>query len=155
VPPAKRRAKTLPDVRTLDDLIRIPPFHNWLRLRVTHVERGRVAIVLPYRDELIGNPHIPAIHGGILAGLIDLAGGAALFTLTYAPNPTIDMRVDYVRPAKQADTVAEAHVVNAGKTVAFVDVEVTQEGRLVATGRATYSTKNARPAPAPGEHPIG
>lgn len=143
------------DVKTLDDLIRVPPFHEWLGLTVTHVEHGRVAIKLPYKDQLIGNPRIPAIHGGILAGLIDLAGGAALFTLINAPAPTIDLRVDYVRPALQLDTVAEAHVVNAGRTVAFVDVAVSQEGKLVATGRATYSTKGAKPSPGPEDIPIG
>lgn len=143
------------DVETLDDLIRIPPFHGWLGLQCTHVEKGRVTIVMPYRDELIGNPNIPAIHGGIIAGLIDLAGGAATFTFTNSPTPTIDLRVDYIRPALQGDLVAEARVVNAGRTVAFVDVDVRQEGRLVATGRATYSTKGAKPAPGPEDHPIG
>lgn len=142
-------------VETLDDLIRIPPFHKWLGLRCTHVEPERVTVVLPYREELIGNPNIPAIHGGIIAGLIDLAGGAATFTVCNAPTPTIDLRIDYIRPAKQGDLVAEARIVNAGRTVAFVDVDVRQEARLVATGRATYSTKGARPAPEPGSHPIG
>lgn len=143
------------DVDSFDDLIRVPPFHEWLRLRTTHVEKGHVAILLPYKDELIGNPKIPAIHGGILAGLIDLAGGAAVFTHTNAPTPTIDLRIDYIRPAKQKDTVAEAQVINAGRTIAFVDVQVSQEGKLVATGRATYSTKGAKPAPEEEDYPIG
>lgn len=164
------------DLETLDDLIRIPNFHDWLNLRVVDVERGRATILMPYRDELIGNPRIPAIHGGILAGLIDLAGGAATFTITNAPTPTVDLRIDYVRPALERDTVAEAEVVNSGSTIAFVDVDVRQvdgleraedgtpvlpeadaiqEGKLVATGRATYSTKNAKPEAGPEDHPIG
>ncbi len=164
-------------METLDDLIRIPNFHEWLNLRVAHVEDEHALILLPYREELIGNPMIPAIHGGILAGLIDLAGGAAVFTVTNAPAPTIDLRVDYVRPALQKDTVADARIVNSGKTIAFVDVDVLQlpdeagpasvedigpggrelheEGRLVATGRATYSTKTKKPERGPRDHPIG
>ncbi len=148
-------AETFPDVKTLDDLIRIPPFHDWLGLKVTHAEPERATIVLPYKRELIGNPHIPAIHGGIIAGLIDLAGGAATFTVCNAPTPTIDLRIDYIRPAIEGDLVADARIVNAGKTIAFVDVDVRQEGKLVATGRATYSTKGAKPAPEPGDMPIG
>lgn len=144
-----------PDLETLDDLIRIPNFHEWLNLRVSHVERGKATIVLPYREELVGNPQIPAIHGGILAGLIDLAGGAATFTIVNAPTPTIDLRIDYIRPALQKDTVAEAEIINSGSTIAFVDVYVHQEGKLVATGKATYSTKNAKPAPGPEDMPIG
>lgn len=134
-------------------------------------------ILLPYREELIGNPLIPAIHGGILAGLIDLAGGAAAFTVTHAPTPTIDMRVDYIRPALEKDTVADARIVNSGSTIAFVDVDVLQlpsegepvaaedigpggldvheDGTLVATGRVTYSTKGAKARPGPDDHPIG
>lgn len=165
------------DLETLDDLIRIPNFHEWMQLRAAHVERGRAQLLLPYRRELIGNPHIPAIHGGILAGLIDTAGGAATFTITNAPTPTVDLRVDYIRPALEKDTVADARVVNSGSTVAFVDVSVLQlpsegepaeaealgpdaldpqaEGKLVANGRATYSTKGAKEAPGPDDHPIG
>lgn len=163
------------DIQTLEDLIRVPNFHDWMDLRVLAVERGRASILLPYREELIGNPKIPSIHGGILAGLIDLAGGAATFTLTNAPTPTIDLRIDYVRPALERHTVAEAGIVNAGSTIAFVDVDVLQvpgeadaqgpeaidearvaeHGKLVASGRATYSTKNAKPEAGPEDIPIG
>jgi len=163
------------DIETLEDLIRVPNFHDWMDLRVVDVEPGEATIWLPYREELIGNPKIPSIHGGILAGLIDLAGGAATFTLTNAPTPTIDLRIDYVRPALQRNTVAAAEIVNAGSTIAFVDVDVLQlpedagitepsqvdpeelgeAGKLVATGRATYSTKNAKPEAGPDDIPIG
>lgn len=163
------------DIDTLQDLVRVPNFHDWLDLRVDHVEEGGATIVLPYREELIGNPRIPAIHGGILAGLIDMAGGVAAFTLCKAPTPTIDLRIDYVRPALERDTVAAAEVVNAGSTIAFVDVDVLQlddeapsltdghsledvaedERELVASGRATYSTKNAKTEAGPEDIPIG
>lgn len=162
------------DIETLEDLIRVPNFHDWLDLRVAEVDEGEATIVLPYREELIGNPKIPAIHGGILAGLIDLAGGAATFTVCNAPTPTIDLRIDYVRPALERDTVAVAEIVNAGSTIAFVDVDVFQlpddapdltdsrleagdleEAKLVATGRVTYSTKNAKPEAGPEDIPIG
>jgi uncharacterized protein (TIGR00369 family) len=170
-PPPAGDAETM-DLETLEDLIRVPNFHDWLNLEVASVGAGEASIVLPYREELIGNPQIPAIHGGILAGLIDLAGGAATFTVCNAPTPTVDLRIDYVRPALEKHTVAEAEIVNAGSTIAFVDVDVRQAdgdetlddyastgrgewGKLVATGRATYSTKNAKPKAGPEDFPIG
>jgi acyl-coenzyme A thioesterase PaaI-like protein len=79
-----------------------------------------------------------------------------------------------VWPALERDTVAQAEIVNAGSTIAFVDVDVLQipddvdaelaeideamvdeHGVLVATGKATYSTKNAKPEAGPDDLPIG
>ena len=62
-----------------------------------------------------------------MAALVDLAGGAALFVELQFPTPTIDMRVDYLRPAIAGKSlVADARVKSLGKTVAFVDVDVWQ-----------------------------
>jgi len=137
------------DSSVLDGLIRHPPFHHWLGVSVTSAQKGRVVLSIPPNPEFVGNPFIPAVHGGIVAALIDLAGGAALFVELKFPTPTIDMRVDYLRPAiagKRLD--AEARVKSLGKTVGFVDVDVTDEdGRLVATGRCTYSVKDRELGP--------
>ena len=137
------------DASVLDGLIRHPPFHQWMGVTATAVERGRVVLSIPPNPDFVGNPFIPAVHGGIVAALIDLAGGAALFAELKFPTPTIDMRVDYLRPAiagKRLD--AEARVKSLGKTVAFVDIDVTDEDRrLVATGRCTYSVKDRDAGP--------
>ncbi|HUR67759.1 MAG TPA: PaaI family thioesterase [Candidatus Thermoplasmatota archaeon] len=137
------------DVSVLDGLIRHPPFHQWLGVTVASAEKGRVVLALPPNPEFVGNPFIPAVHGGIVAALIDLAGGAALFVELRFPTPTIDMRVDYLRPAIAGKRLlAEARVKSLGKTVAFVDIDVTdEEGRLVATGRCAYSVKDQEKGP--------
>lgn len=156
--------------RALDnvqDLIRIPPFHSWLGLTLLEAGNGRAVVRIPYKDELIGNPLIPAIHGGITAALVDLAGGAVLFSELGIPTPTIDMRIDYLRPAlAERDLVAIATAKSIGSTIAYVDVEVVQVPagaawpppelpRVVATGRCVYSTKDrGKPRP-PGAGPIG
>jgi uncharacterized protein (TIGR00369 family) len=136
-------------VRRLDGLIRNPPFHAWLHVEATEAEPGRAVLRIPPNKEFVGNPFVPAVHGGILAALIDLAGGAALFVELQFPTPTIDMRVDYLRPAIAGKALlAEARVKSLGRTVAFVDVEVEdEEGRLVATGRCTYSVKDRERGP--------
>lgn len=116
---------------------------------VERVEKGRVILGLPPNPAFVGNPFIPAVHGGIVAALIDLAGGAALFAELEFPTPTIDMRVDYLRPAIAGKRLhAEARVKSLGKTVAFVDIDVTDDdGRLVATGRCAYSVKDRDAGP--------
>lgn len=136
-------------VEALDGLIRNPPFHRWLDVSCVEAEPGRALLRLPPNAQFVGNPFVPAIHGGILAALVDLAGGAALFVDLQFPTPTIDMRVDYLRPAIAGRAIlAEARVKSLGKTVAFVDVDVTdEEGRLVATGRCAYSVKDREQGP--------
>lgn len=137
------------DVRALDGLIRHPPFHAWLQVEATDAAPGRATLRLPPNPAFVGNPFIPAVHGGIVAALIDLAGGAALFVELRFPTPTIDMRVDYLRPAIAGKAlIAEARVKLLGSTVAFVDIDVTDEdGRLCATGRCAYSVKDRDAGP--------
>jgi uncharacterized protein (TIGR00369 family) len=137
------------EVRRLDGMIRNPPFHQWMGVECTEAEPGRAVLRLPPHKEFVGNPFIPAVHGGIVAALVDLAGGAALFVELQFPTPTIDMRVDYLRPAIAGKALlAEARVKSLGKTVAFVDIDVSdEEGRLVATGRCAYSVKDRDAGP--------
>jgi len=55
--------------------------------------------------------------------------------------PTINFRVDYLRPAVGTALLATARVRRAGKSVGVVDVDVADDaGRVVAIGRCTYST---------------
>lgn len=144
------------DALTLDALIRHPPFHQWLGVQAVETAPGRAVLRIPPNEAFVGNPLIPAVHGGIVAALIDLAGGAALFVDLHVPTPTIDMRVDYLRPAIAGKALnAEARVKSLGRTVAFVDVDVTDEdGRLVAQGRCAYSVKDQE-RPREGAFPIG
>ena len=149
-PPAPSCSRVSKDpVAILDGLIRNPPFHTWLGVTAVEAGAGRAVLRLPPNPEFVGNPFVPAVHGGIVAALIDLAGGAALFVDLRFPTPTIDMRVDYLRPAIAGKALlAEARVKSLGKTVAFVDIEVKDEDhRVVATGRCVYSVKDQDKGP--------
>ena len=80
-------------------------------------------------------------HGGPIAAIIDTVGDYALIMLLGRGLPTINFRVDYLRPAVGTGLVATARVRRAGKSVGVVDVDVADDaGRIVAIGRATYST---------------
>jgi uncharacterized protein (TIGR00369 family) len=104
------------------------PFNKFLGIRSVHLERGTAHLLLPFRDELVGNPMVPALHGGTMSALADTAGGAAVFS---AINPgdacsTIDLRIDYLRPAALVDTVAEAELVRLGGRVGVSRIRVWQ-----------------------------
>src|SRR5688500_17659928 len=83
------------------------PFNRLLGVRVAELREGYARVEIPFRAELIGNPARPAIHGGVLSALLDLAGGAAAFTMIRPPESvsTIDLRVDYLRPGGEKTLV--------------------------------------------------
>ena len=118
------------------------PFNAFLGPKVVSADPAKAELVvrLKMRPELERFPGTGQWHGGPIAAAIDLVGDYALAMLTGKPLPTINLRVDYLRPAKGALTVV-ARVRRTGKTVGFVDVEVVNEtGEPVAIGRAIYST---------------
>lgn len=119
-----------------------PPFHDFLRPSARHVdpERSEVVIHLPFRAEFRRDPVEDGYHGGIIAALIDLAGHAAIATLTGRPAPTVDLRIDYLRPAPGVELVALAKVLRAGRSVGRADITVIANGKTVAVGRGTFST---------------
>jgi uncharacterized protein (TIGR00369 family) len=120
-----------------------PPFHHVLRPEAIDVdpENGTVTIRLAFRDELARARGDRAFHGGVVASLIDLAGHAAVAVKIGRMAPTIDLRIDYLRPADGDALMAYAKLLKAGRTVARVDIEILDtQGRTVALGRGTFST---------------
>lgn len=134
------RATALARLRHEMDL---PPFHAVLRPQALDAdpEKGIVVIKLPFRDELRRLPDEKSYHGGVIATLIDLAGHAAAAVKIGRMAPTIDLRIDYLRPAQNSDLTATARLIRAGRSVARVDIEIADDqGRVIAIGRGTYST---------------
>lgn len=121
------------------------PFNAFLKLEVMGAdpEKQEVIIGLKMRPEferLSGTGHW---HGGPIAAAIDIVGDYALAGVLGNPLPTINLRVDYLRPGKGTLTLV-ARIRRTGKTVAVVDVDVLNAaGELVAIGRANYSTANS------------
>lgn len=94
-----------------------------LGLEVTHMEGLKVRGRAPYRPELVGDPDTGVIAGGVITTFLDqLCGMAAILAMrTPSIAATIDLRIDYMRPAQRGrDVLAEAHCYKIGKNVAFV-----------------------------------
>jgi uncharacterized protein (TIGR00369 family) len=80
-------------------------------------------------------------HGGPIAAIVDTVGDYALVMLLGRPLPTVNFRVDYLRPAIDTALIVTATVRRSGRLVGIVDIDVANEaGQLVAIGRATYAT---------------
>lgn len=121
------------------------PFNKFLGMRVTALEKGRVRLELPFREEFIGDPMRRALHGGVVSTLADTAGGIAVWSEiddVRGRVSTIDLRVDYLRPGQPELLVAEATVVRRGNRVGVADVRLFQpskEDETIATGKGVYN----------------
>lgn len=123
-------------------------FDKHLGLLVEEIRPGWVRVRLPFKPEFLGDPFRKALHGGVISTVVDAtAGAAALSTLPYGSRcSTVDMRVDYLLPARPQELIAEGTVLRSGNQVAVINVEVFQgENQRIATGRAVYSLKAASP----------
>lgn len=121
------------------------PFNKFLGMRVAEIDRGRVRLEIPFREELIGDPLRPALHGGVISTLADTCGGAAVWSTLDDPRmrvSTIDLRVDYLRPARLETLVSEGMIVRAGRRVGVVDIRLfhpSTPSETVATGKGVYN----------------
>jgi uncharacterized protein (TIGR00369 family) len=123
----------------------IIPFNRYLGVRVAEARNSYARLEIPFREELIGDPLRPALHGGVISALADAAGGAAVWTGIEderARVSTIDLRIDYLRPARLLTIIAEAQVVRLGNRVGVADVRLYHpdaEADTVATGKGVYN----------------
>ena len=100
------------------------PFNNFLGMEVGALEEGFARVRIPFRSEFVGDPFRPALHGGVVATLVDATGGAAVWSsLSIADRvSTIDIRVDYLRPGRLEEVVAEARVRRVGNRVGVAQI---------------------------------
>ncbi len=117
------------------------PFARFLGLTADVVD-GELITTMRYGDHLIGNPMLPALHGGTLGALLE---SAAIFELMYRAETallpkTITLTVDYLRSAAPRDTYACGSVTRHGRRVANVRVEAWQDDRKkpVVTAHAMF-----------------
>jgi len=117
------------------------PFHRLIGLEMVRAEDGVVEMRLPWRDELGRDDGSDWFHGGVISALIDIAGDYAIASKLGRGVPTIDLRGDYLRPARRGDLRALARAVKVGRTVGVADVELRDANdAVVAIGRCAYST---------------
>jgi len=115
-----------------------PPFYRHLGLELDALADGRSVIRLPFRPEY-GNTR-GEMHGGAIAALIDAAMSQAVRSTIPMGSAvaTITMTLNYMAPSF-GDLTAKGAVVKGGKSVAFVEAEVTDaKGSTVCRASATF-----------------
>jgi uncharacterized protein (TIGR00369 family) len=98
------------------------PHNHALGIRVVSVTSEEAVFELPYDPKLVGNPDTGVLHGGAITALLDGVSGCAVFaTITeMVPIATLDLRIDYLRPAEVGKTVrAKATCYKTTRNVAF------------------------------------
>ena len=132
----------------LSQLIDSIPYISFLG--VDFDRRGdEITAILPFKEELIGNPSLPALHGGSIAAFLEISAiiglswtqiwhqiedpelraGSSDIAGKFALPKTIDFSVDYLRSGLPRDSYARAKVNRAGRRYASVHVEAWQDNR--------------------------
>jgi len=126
------------------------PYHARLGIRVEVIEPERVRLRVPYCDDN-SNPG-RALHGGVAASTINVAGALAAWT-KLADTPTLetgtlDLSVNYLAAAVGEDIVGVAEVLRRGKEIVYCDVDVRNDsGKRIAKGLITYRAVEHGPQP--------
>ncbi len=123
------------------------PMAKFIGVKVLEIEEGFVKLLFPYREEFIGDPRSKRLHGGYTATAIDLAGGVASMTFMTSPDDdvaTIDMRIDYLRPGKAKELIAEGNVLSKRRRSIVTEMKIyhpDDEEKIIAIGRGVFSIK--------------
>jgi uncharacterized protein (TIGR00369 family) len=139
-----------------------------LGMRLVSVSPARAVAEIAWREDLVGDPSTGVIASGVVTTLLDNTCGMAAFAALKEPasTATLDLRIDYMRPAKVGATVrAEAHCYRLTRTVAFVrtfafdgddpddPVASAQAAFMMGTGRK--AGQNRKPPPGSSPAPAG
>lgn len=118
-----------PQERLTGALARIP-YAGFLGVRA-ELKGDELTLILPYSEHLVGNPLLPALHGGVVGALMELTAITQLAIASKSETfaKTIDIGVDYLRSGKPIDTYARARVVKIGRRIANVQAEAWQNER--------------------------
>ncbi len=119
------------------------PFIATLGLEVLSLdyEASELVVKMPMNPGLERAAGTKQFHGGPIASFIDTIGDFAIGMLLGGGVPTINIRIDYLKPAVGDALIAVARVRRTGRTVTVVDIDVLNEQEsLVAIGRGTYAT---------------
>ena len=104
------------------------PYARFLGVTIDRTEEG-FECVLPFRQDLVGNARLPALHGGVLGAFLELTAILRLIDesgVERLPKP-INFAVDYLRSAGPATTRARANIFKLGRRIAVVHVVAWQE----------------------------
>lgn len=115
------------DKHQIQLLLQYIPYAQLIGMDVVHLGKELI-YKLPAKDSNIGNPTLPALHGGVIGGFME--NSAIVHVLATLPVPTIpkvvDFSLDYLRAGRFVDTFCSCIVVRQGRKVANVSMTAWQ-----------------------------
>jgi uncharacterized protein (TIGR00369 family) len=114
-----------------------------LGMTLLDIGKGNGTMTTAWREELVGDPETGVIASGVVTALLDHTCGLAINSAADSPMPiaTLDLRIDYMRPAKpRTGVTCEAQCYRLTRSIGFVRAEAWDEDRndLVATAQAAF-----------------
>lgn len=122
-----------------DKVIQQIPYARLIGMSCIPIGESLLFTLPPNRDNL-GNPSLPALHGGVIAGFMEMS--ASLYVLltqdARAVPKVVDFAIDYLRPGRLQESYAECQVIRHGKKIVNVSVTAWQDRKQtpIATARA-------------------
>ncbi|HCK84021.1 MAG TPA: thioesterase [Hyphomonadaceae bacterium] len=106
------------------------PYARFLGVRAESMG-DELTLILPYSEHLVGNPLLPALHGGVVGALMELTAITQLAITNKSEKfpKTIDIGVEFLRSGRPVETYARARVVKIGRRIANVQAEAWQSRR--------------------------
>lgn len=133
------------------------PYQERLGLSILGYSFARARVHLPFSPTLIGDPENGFLHGGAITSLVDSTSGLAMLLALPSVQriATLDLRIDYMRPALSRDVVCESECFRLTRQVGFVRSVVSQEGGddAIACGLGTFMRIAEDPAGRGQERP--
>ena len=120
------------------------PFNKLMGLKLLDAAQGKATMRFDFRHELIGNYELGILHGGVISAALDVIGAGAVLSAFLEEGPllgigTVDLRIDYLRPASGAYFLCTGQVMRPGRILASTRMELTNDaGKLCAIGTAIY-----------------
>lgn len=129
------------ETNNYDALIELIPYARLIGIECLRLGDDMV-FRLPASKDNIGNPILPAIHGGVIAGFMELSALLHLLMFMEIPHmpKIIDFSIDYLRAGHYRDTFVQCQVWRQGRRVANVAITAWQTNQTepIATARAHF-----------------
>lgn len=114
-----------------DRIMQAIPYSRFIGVRAVVGDDGVPLCELPFAQHIVGNPTLPAIHGGVIGALLESAAILALLLevdATQVPK-TINITIDYLLSGRAQATYARGRIFRQGRRVATVQAEAWQDDR--------------------------
>ncbi|MGV8995522.1 MAG: PaaI family thioesterase [Parvibaculaceae bacterium] len=119
-----------PPVADLSRFLAAIPYAQFLNISIDQ-KGNEITTVMRFEHKLIGNPVLPALHGGAIGGFLEMTSIIQLAFetgITAVPKP-IGLTIDYLRSGKPQDLYGRAQITKQGRRVATVHAEAWQDDR--------------------------